>query len=200
MSIQDLINTLLSTTDIVIIEKSVSIPNFLYELCLHINNLILNCQVEYDKEINENQEFDIKNIFIHDIKKIIKNLNIILIKYFQKNVGKLISIDLENTWYSNEKTIFIKDISMNNPFIKNRTISKILTIVCKSINFLNNYHIGKIIVIENEISHLEYRLEEQKKIYSVEDCAHILTHVMPLIESRKIFKEKYCCNFTPLHI
>ena len=124
--------------------------------------MISNCQIEYDENLSEKEEYDIKNVFINDIKNIIINLNMVLLKYFNKNLGKLISLDLENAWYSSEKTLLKNDIASTlvNPFIKNKIISKILTIVCKLIDFLNEYSINKIKTIDENIEYLKYRLVE----------------------------------------
>ena len=84
------ITTITSLSTINIIENTIQRPFFFDELFIFIRDLISNCQIEYDENLSEKEEYDIKNVFINDIKNIIINLNMVLLKYFNKNLGKLI--------------------------------------------------------------------------------------------------------------
>jgi hypothetical protein len=191
--------TSLSTIDI--IENTIQRPFFFEELFIFIRDLISNCQIEYDEDLSEIEEYEIKNVFIDDIKNIIINLNMVLVKYFNKNLGKLISLDLENIWYSSEKTLLKNDIlsTLVNPFIKNKTISKILTIVCKLIDFLNEYSITKIKTIDENIEYLKYRLKEIQLTHNFAEYEHMLKDFNKRIESREFLKNLYCDNFKEIH-
>ena len=181
------ITTITSLSTINIIENTIQRPFFFDELFIFIRDLISNCQIEYDENLSEKEEYDIKNVFINDIKNIIINLNMVLLKYFNKNLGKLISLDLENAWYSSEKTLLKNDIASTlvNPFIKNKIISKILTIVCKLIDFLNEYSINKIKTIDENIEYLKYRLVEIQLTHSFAEYEHILKDFNNRIEKKE---------------
>jgi len=191
--------SLLSTIDI--IENRIQRPFFFDELCIFIRELISNCQIEYDEDLSEIEEYEIKNVFINNIKNIIINLNMVLVKYFNKNLGKLISLDLENIWYSSEKTLLKNDIPSTsvNPFIKNKTISKILTVVCKLIDFLNEYSINKIKTIDENIEYLKYRMGEIQLTHSFAEYEYMLKDFNKRKERKEFLKNLYCNNFKEIH-
>ena len=184
------INNFLLTNSIDIIEEILkNSKSFLDDLTVYINKLIGNCQVEYDTQLNDTEE-DIKNVFLQEIKTIIKNFNLIIFKYFSKKPDSLISLDLDNPWYSSEKSIVPKEINPN-PYISNKIISKILTIVCKLIDFLNDYYLSRINRMDKQIEYLQIKLKEEEERLSVNEYTYVLKQYDIITEKIKVIKDSY---------
>ena len=156
------------------------------ELILYIRNLISNCQVQYDRELGEIED-DIKNIFIEEIKTIVKNFNTVMCTYFTKKLDSLISLDLSTSWYSSEKSILDNNINELNPYMQNKTIRKILTIICKSVDFLNDFNLNQISKTEQQVEYLKRKLKEEEEKVSVSEFNFMTNHFNILIEKDKVY-------------
>jgi len=167
------------------------------ELALYIGNLIANCQVEYDRELNE-MEDDIKNIFIEEMKTIIKNFNMVMCKYFSKKPESMISLDLASVWYS-EKCILPNDKNILNPYAQNKTISKVLTIICKLIDFLNDFYLNQISKTDHQVEYLKRKLKEEEEKVSINEFNFMTRHFDSLIEKIKVIKQKYIISLKDVH-
>jgi hypothetical protein len=193
----DKIRKFLSTDDIIIVEEVVKDKLFLDELISYINKLVLNCQVEYDRELDETEN-EIKNIFIEEMKTIIKNLTMIMLKYFTKKPNSMISLELTNKWYCSEKFILAttdNNVGLSNPYAQNKTISSILTIICKQIDFLNDYYLNKISGMERYIEYLKIKLKEEEEKVSVNQFYFMTKHFDILVEKINKSKEKTIDDF-----
>ena len=180
----------LTTNNIDIVEDCIKDKLFLDDIIVHINKLIAGCQVEYDRELYE-MEDEIKNIFVEDIKSIIKNLNLVMCKYFNKKPDSYVSLELTNIWYCSEKCILLNDIQVSNCYAQNKTISKVLTIICKSIDFLNDFYLNQISKSDLQIDFFKRKLKEEEEIHSVYEFTFITTQFNVLMEQIKSAKEKY---------
>jgi hypothetical protein len=190
-----------NASNIKIIEDLLKNKCFLDELISYVEKMMSNSQCEYDIELGE-MEDDIKNVYIGEIKNVIKKLTIIMCKYFDKKPGTLISLELDNIWYQTEKCILPNNtnvIKELNPYAQNKTISKILTIICKLIDFLNEYHLNQISFIDKKIDYLRKKLEEKEQMVSVMQYTVILEHYNEIIEQIKLVKVKYIKNFKDTH-
>ena len=193
-----------------IIEDLLKDKCFLPELIIYIEKMISNSQCEYDIEL-EDMEDDIKKIYIEEIKNIITKLTIIMCKYFDKKPGTLISLELNNVWYQSEKCIWstntevdtefkeTKEFIESNPYAKNKTISKILTIICKSIDFLNEYHLNQISFTDKKIVYLKNKLKEKEHEVSIMQYQVLVIQYNEIIEQIKLIKAKYIENFKHVH-
>jgi hypothetical protein len=192
------INQFINTDNIIIIETLVKNKTFLDDLITHINNLISNIQVQYDRELDSLKD-NIKNIFIEEIKTIIKNLSTILSKYFEKRPGTFISMDLDNVWYLSEKKFLPNDKNIMNPYAQNKAISKILTIVCKLIDFLNDFHLNQITDCKKKIQYLKRKLEEEKDNIGIIQFHYMTKQFNKMIGQLELSKEKYIEKFKLVH-
>jgi hypothetical protein len=177
-----------------IIENTVKEDSVLDELYRHISDVLLvNCQTQQTPIVFGEQNYYLK------IKCIIINLKMILIKYFDKNVilGKIVSLDFDNPWYSTERTILPND-DITQQFVQNKKISKILTIVCKLIDFLNEYHISKIINIDKQITYLKNKLNEPQKESGVL-YEFISAAIQVEIDNHELIKQNYINDFKEIH-
>lgn len=191
------ITKLVTAHNIKIIEDLVKDKTYLDELIIDINKLISNCQTDYNIELDDVED-DIKYIYIGEIKNIIKNLSIIICKYFEKKPDSLISLDLDNAWYLSEKTIYIKKTG-SNPYVKNITISKILTVICKLIDYLNEYHLNHITNIDKKIDYLKNKLKTEQDTVSVFQYTLLTQHFNKIIEQLETSKKKYIVNFKDVY-
>lgn len=188
----------LTTNNIDIIEDFIKNKLFLDDLIVHINKLISGCQVEYDRELDE-MEDEIKNIFIEDIKTIIKNLNLVMCKYFNKKPDSYVSLELNNVWYLSEKCILLNDVRLSNCYTQNKTISKVLTIICKLIDFLNDFYLNQINKTDLQIDFFKRKLKEEEEKASVYEFTFITIQFNMLMEKIKSTKEKYINNFREVY-
>lgn len=187
-----------NASNIKIIEYLLKDKCFLDELISYVEKMMSSSQCEYDIELGE-MEDDIKNVYIGEIKNVIKKLTVIMCKYFDKKPGTLITLDLDNVWYQTEKCILPNENKELNPYTQNKTISRILTIICKLIDFLNEYHLNQISFIDKKIDYLRKKLEEKEKFVSVMQYTVILEHYNEIIEQIKLIKIKYIANFKDTH-
>jgi hypothetical protein len=188
----------LGASDISTVEEIIKNKTFLDQLVLYINKLISNCQVEYDRELTESED-DIKNMLIQELKTIIKNLNLVMSKYFNKRPDSLISLELNSMWYSCEQCIIKNDKKTENPYLQNKTISKILTIICKLIDFLNDYYLNQINKTESQIEYLKIKLKEEEERVSVIEFNFVTTQFENLITKIKGIKEKNVNSLKEIH-
>lgn len=188
----------LSTNDINVVEELIKNKTFLDELILYINKLISNCQVEYDRELDE-MEDEIKNMLVEEVKTIIKNLSLIMCKYFNKKSDSLISLELNNVWYSSEKCMLINDKQIENPYIQNKTISKILTIICKLIDFLNDFYLGQIDRTNSQIEYFKRKLKEEEEKVSVYEFTLMTKQFDIFMEKINTIKQKNINNLKGIH-
>jgi hypothetical protein len=191
------VRNFLTTDNISVIEEFIKNKTFLDELISYISNLIKNCQVEYDRELTDAED-EIKNIFIQEIKTIIKNLNMIICKYLAKKPEAMITLDLTSVWYS-EKCIIPNDSNISNPYAQNKTISKILTIICKLIDFLNDYYINQINKMNQQIEYLGFKLKEQEHSISITEFNFMSRHFETLIRKIKVIKQNYITSLKDVH-
>lgn len=188
----------LSTNNISTVEELIKNKTFLDELILYINKLILNCQVEYDRELDE-MEDEIKNMLIEEVKTIIKNLSLVMCKYFNKKPDSLISLELNNVWYSSEKCMLINDKQIENPYIQNKTISKILTVICKLIDFLNDFYLNQIDRTNSQIEYFKRKLKEEEEKVSVYEFTLMTKQFDVLMEKIEGIKQKNINNLREVH-
>ena len=188
----------LSTNDINVVEELIKNKTFLDELILYINKLISNCQVEYDRELDE-MEDEIKNMLVEEVKTIIKNLSLIMCKYFNKKSDSLISLELNNVWYSSEKCMLINDKKIENPYIQNKTISKILTIICKLTDFLNDFYLGQIDRTNSQIEYFKRKLKEEEEKFSVYEFTLMTKQFDIFMEKINTIKQKNINNLKGVH-
>ena len=192
------VSDFLATNNIVVIEDLIKHKSFLDDLILYINKLISNCQVEYDRELDE-MEDNIKNMFIEEIKTIMQNLNVVMCKYFNKKPDSLITLELTNVWYLSEKCILANDKHKSNPHVQNKMISRILTIVCKLIDFLNDFYLNQINKSEHHIEYLKRKLKEEENKVSVHEFAFMTKHFDILIEKIKVTRQNYTASLKEIH-
>lgn len=150
------------------IEVLVKTPGFFTNITNYINNLIVNFNSLFYEQIEYNREIEIKKLLIIEIKQIFKNFNKLLNKYFALKPDSTILIDLDFQWYASDRMLV--DMEQTRTFTpqtpNNKIMSKVLTINCKLIDFLDDVYIIQIKSLKNKIKYMWLALEQKKNSIS----------------------------------
>lgn len=190
------------------IETLVRAPGFFTNITNYINQLFVNFNSSFDEQIDINVEIEIKKMLIREIKQIFANFNKILFRYFEVKPEATILIDLDFQWYTSDKMLI--DVEQSRPFSpptpNNGTMSKILTINCKLIDFLNETYILQIKSLKNKIRYIQSDLEQKKSTMSVNQYNYVksvldtkVNEINTIIDNvKKEFKEIHVQS-KPIH-
>ncbi len=190
------------------IETLVKTPGFFTIITNYINQLFVNFNSSFDEQIDINDEIEIKKMLIREIKQIFYNFNKILYRYFEVKPDATILIDLDFQWYASDKMLI--EVEQSRPFSpptpNNRTISKILTINCKLIDFLNETYILQIKSLKNRIRYMQSDLEQKKNTLSVNQYNYVksvldtkVNEINSIIEKVKIEFKEIHAQSKPIH-
>ncbi len=190
------------------IETLVKTAGFFTIITNYINQLFVNFNSSFDEQIDINDEIEIKKMLIREIKQIFYNFNKILYRYFEVKPDATILIDLDFQWYASDKMLI--EVEQSRPFSpptpNNRTISKILTINCKLIDFLNETYILQIKSLKNRIRYMQSDLEQKKNTLSVNQYNYVksvldtkVNEINSIIEKVKIEFKEIHAQSKPIH-
>ncbi len=184
------------------IESLVKTQGFFTNIINYINHLIINFNSTFDEEIDIVDTIKIKLMLLKEIKHIFGNFNKILNKYFQVKPDATILIDLDNQWYSNDRMLIETNEStpFSPPTPNNRVMSKILTINCKLIDFLNECYMVQIKSLKNKIRYLNHELEQKRLTCSVNQFNFLKAMVEQKISQINETIDRTKSEFREIHI
>jgi hypothetical protein len=130
--------------------------------------------------------------------EIVKKLSPILMKHRQMKPNEFVNLDTTTSWFLNEST-FIENKEIKSPFYDYKIISKVLTIIFKLVDFINEDYLNEIKYIEQRNMYLEKLLKEKKEELSEFEYIFFSTSVNAKLNSLKIEKEKLMEKFRFFH-
>ncbi len=183
------------------IESLVKTREFFQDIIKCINDTIINYNSSYNEQLDIQDEINIKKMSIRDIRQIFANFNKILNKYFTVKPDATILIDLDSQWYSSDKMLIETGDArpFSPPTPNNRIMSKILTINCKLIDFLNDVHILQIKSIKNNIRYMKHELEQKKSTISVNQYNYLKSVVEAKVTQYNTVMDQIKSEFKEIH-
>lgn len=165
---------------------------------LHYTTVIMsNCAVEYRNEMNIREEMEFKKMFITEGTNIMKNFSKIISKYTTRKPKSFVNIDFDSPWYANEPTFINEGIV--NPFENNVKISKILTVICKLVDFINNHYVTQLKFIDQQNQYLKHRLLEIRERVSAFEFMIISSQLEDTITEINTHKKNITADFKEFH-
>lgn len=153
--------------NIIDIQKILYIPDILDEHIIpYVSTTIANCHIDYtetsEDELDREESEELLEMHKNELLNILTNMTKIIIKFNEIKIRKegfsTILLDLNNSWYENERYIVEK---VSNITFDNIKISKIMTICCKIIDFLSEHTLNKINYFERIIMRIKHDANEQ---------------------------------------
>jgi hypothetical protein len=165
-------------------------------------HIIPNSKIDYSEHVESDedvQEFNkVKEMVINEGIEIVKKLSPILMKHRQMKPNEFVNLDTTTSWFLNEST-FIENKEIKSPFYDYKIISKVLTIIFKLVDFINEDYLNEIKYIEQRNMYLEKLLKEKKEELSEFEYIFFSTSVNAKLNSLKIEKEKLMEKFRFFH-
>ena len=165
-------------------------------------HIIPNSKIDYSEHVESDediQEFNkVKEMVINEGIEIVKKLSTILMKHRQIKPNEFVNLDTTTSWFLNEST-FIENKETKSPFYDYKIISKVLTIIFKLVDFINEEYLNEIKFIEQRNMYLEKLLKEKKEELSEFEFVFFSTSVNAKLDSIKIEKEKLIEKFRFFH-
>jgi hypothetical protein len=168
------------------IQKTI-IPNSMLDYSEH---------VESEEDIEEFQK--VKEMFINEGIEIVNKLSTIIMKHQQVRPYEYVNLDTTLSWYLNEKT-FTENEEIKNPFFSHKIVSKILTIIFKLIDFINEQYLNEINWHNRRIKYIEKLLKDKKEELSEMEFIFYSMHLNIKLKNEKEIKEKVIDNFKNFH-
>ncbi len=165
----DTLHRLHTNLPITQIEELVRNQDFYRLIIEHITLNITNYHSDFGGSIGETDLMGIKNMSIDVLISVYKNLVLVINRYLEIKPGSYIPIDRTNKWYSDEKII----VEMGDPaqsvtsLSSNTKMSKLFTICCKIIDFINEHYDSSIRLFEDRIKSIKMFLREKRDSMSV---------------------------------
>jgi hypothetical protein len=168
------------------IQKTI-IPNSMLDYSDH---------VESEEDIEEFQK--VKEMFIYEGIEIVHKLSSIIQKHQHVRPYEYVNLDTTLSWYLNEKS-FVDNKEITNPFFPHKIISKILTIIFKLIDFINEQYLNEINWHDRRIKYIEKLLRDKKEELSEIEFIFYSMHANKKLKYEKEMKEKVIHKFRDFH-